>query len=201
MAPQRPASDLRALVTVFDSVEAAQAAAESLRGNGFAFHQVELVNKDIRRASTEIGMPKIHQTTESVAEAGALKGAGIGVGVATGFGAAAVALTASPAIAIGAMIYAGFAGGLIGGIGGVDKADLDDTVNLPTLDEYQDLVERGNSLVIVCGVHDELVKAERVLKNSPHTGSHMHRLHGHLFHEHPSQPETRSSDQLGESGN
>ena len=114
-------------------------------------------------------------------------------------GVTAAALTASPAMAIGAMIYAGMAGFIYGGVGGIDKADLDDSVNLPTPAEYQQLVNDGNSLVVVCGTHDELMRAESLMKDMPSEGSHLHRVHGHLFHEHPAPTTEESASSSGSS--
>jgi hypothetical protein len=186
-------SEPRALVTVFDELESAQRVLDRLQQDGFAKHRVHLVHRDIRRESPEVETPKVHETTSSAMTEGVMKGAGIGLGFGAGFGVAATVLTASPGLALGAMIYAGFAGGLIGGMGGIDRADIDDTVNLPSLDEYQQLVDQGHYLVVVQGDHDEVMRAESIMKQMTHLGSHVHRLHGHLFHEHPSHPESNSS--------
>lgn len=187
---QKPIESVtRALIAVFEDTEIAQSVVSHLHQNGFAHNRVGLIIWDVVREVPQVKTPKFHETTMSKAETGALQGAGIGIGVAAGFGAAAGALAASPAIAIGAMIYAGFAGALIGGMGGVDKADLDDSVNLPSPQDYQILLDEGKSLVVVGGTHDELMKAEAIIKNLPHASTHLHRLHGHLFHEHPVEPD------------
>ena len=200
MKSTHPDTTQKALVTVFDNLETAKIVIDDLHREGFPLGKLELVTNNVKLESPEIGMPELHQTTASSAAAGAVKGAGIGLGIAAGFGVAATVLTASPGLAIGAMIYAGLTGALFGGVGGVDKADLDDSVNLPTPDEYQRLVDEGNNLVVVCGTHQELARAEVVLKNMPHAGSHMHRLHGHLFHEHPSHlPAESHNTPLGNS--
>ncbi len=176
----------RALVSVFDDLETAKSVIETLVRQGFPHQKVELVTRHVKNDFPENESPKNHETTSSVLANGAVKGAGIGLGIGAGFGVAAAALTASPALAVGAMLYAGFAGGLIGGMGGADKADLDDSINLPTHDEYQRLLDEGNSLVVVCGTHEEVQRAESIVKDMPNAGSHQHRLHGHLFHEHAS---------------
>ncbi len=174
----------RVLVSVFDDLETAKSVIENLNRQGFSPQKVELVTRVVRNDFPET--EPAQETTSSVLATGAVKGAGIGLGIGAGFGVAAAALTASPALAVGAMLYAGFAGGLIGGMGGADKADLDDSINLPTHDEYQRMLDEGNSLVVVCGTHEEVQRAETIVKDMPNAAGHQHRLHGHLFHEHPS---------------
>lgn len=177
------------LVSVFDDFETAKRVFENLRSQGFTGDKIELVTHSLRAECPEVETPKVHETTSSVLEKGAVQGAGIGLGLGAGFGVAAAALTASPGMAVGAMIYAGLAGALVGGIGGADKADLDDTVNLPTIDEYQRLLDEGHSLVVLYGSHEELQRAENFVKSIPDAESHLRRLNGHLFHEHPSCPQ------------
>lgn len=189
MSSKQPDLSPKALVSVFDDLGTAKSVVDKLHREGFPIDKIGLITDSMKNECPEIETPEVTETTASTAGSGAMQGAGIGLGVAAGFGAAALALTASPALAVGALIYAGLTGALIGGMGGVDKADLDDTVNLPTPDEYQRLLNEGNSLVVVGGTHEELVRAEEIVKSMPHAGSHIHRLHGHLFHEHPSHVE------------
>jgi hypothetical protein len=185
MSSRLPDNSPKALVAVFENQKMAAAVVDHLNQAGFDQNKIGLITHDVKAEYPNLETPKVHETTNSKLESGALKGAGIGVGVAAGFGAAVGVLAASPAIAIGAMIYAGFAGALIGGMGGVDNADLDDSVNLPTPEEYQSLLDEGKSLLVIGGTHDELMKAETIVKNLPHASANLHRLHGHLFHEHP----------------
>jgi hypothetical protein len=112
---------------------------------------------------------------------------------AAGLGIAAAGLTTSPAVAIGAMIYAGLAGFFYGAVGGIDRADLDDSVDLPAPEEYQRLINDGKSLVLVCGSHDEVMRAETLVKDMPQASSHVHRFHGYLFHEHSARPNDTTS--------
>lgn len=196
MKSMLPDGNPKALVAVFDNLEAAKTVVDRLHSEGFPFDKIGLITSSMKDECPEIETPKVHETTASSASSGAMKGAGIGLGVAAGFGAAAVALTASPALAVGAMIYAGLTGALIGGMGGIDQADLDDSVNLPTPEEYQRLLNEGNNLVVVGGTHEELARAEAIVKNMPHADSHIHRLHGHLFHEHPSHQENANQSHV-----
>ncbi|MGI9515993.1 MAG: hypothetical protein ACR2NP_03010, partial [Pirellulaceae bacterium] len=63
----------------------------------------------------------------------------------------------------------------------------DDSVDLPTRDEYQQLLEQGDSLVVVLANHEEAMRAEDIVKHMRHVKSHLHMVHGHEFHEHPSR--------------
>lgn len=185
MSAKTPDPTPKALVAVFDDEQTALAVVAHLDQAGFPQKRVGLINREVRTGVSGVTTPKVHETTESKAESGAVKGAGIGVGVAAGFGAAMTLMGAAPAVTIGAMIYAGLTGAFIGAAGGADSADLDDSVNLPTPEEYQRLLDQNKCLVVVGGTHAELMKAEAIVKGLPHASTHLHRLHGHLFHEHP----------------
>lgn len=181
----------KALVSVFDDVEHARVAVEHLHLAGFPLDRIEVVTANVANECPEVKTPKDHATTSSALTSGAVRGLGIGMGAGAGFGVLATVLTAWPGAAIGAMIYAGLAGALVGGIGGVDKADLDDSVNLPTPAEYQALINAGHTLVVLNGSHDDAMQAEAIVKKLPLVASHLHRLHGHIFHEH-SVPDNQS---------
>jgi hypothetical protein len=69
----------------------------------------------------------------------------------------------------------------------VEHAVEDESVDLPTLKEYEQLVKDGDSLVVVLGTHDEVMRAEGIVRSNYDLSSHIHKLHGHEFHEHPSK--------------
>ncbi len=177
----------KALVAVFDDVVTASAVVEKLHESGFDLKNIELVSHDLDAESPEIKTPKVHETSESSVVDGITKGLKAGLAAGTGAGALTLVLTTFPGFFIGEVIFAGVTGAVLGGIGGVDHAAFDDSVDLPTRDEYKQLLDDGNSLVVLLGTHDEAMRAEEIVKHMPHARSHMHLVHGHEFHEHPSR--------------
>lgn len=178
-----------ALVMVFDDLPSAEQAAQQLQQSGFSRERLELVASSVGGEPAGIDTPDVRETTASVVASGAVDGAKLGLGMGAGFGIAASILTASPGVLLAALAFGGLTGGLLGGIGGVDRADADDAVNLPTREEYQGLLAAGKVLLIVAGEHRELQRAHQLLGHDPDSVAHLHPLHGHTFHEHPRQPQ------------
>lgn len=108
-----------------------------------------------------------------------------GLGAATGIVAAVFA--PFPGLGLAMIFRGGVTGAVIGGIAGLQHAIDDDSVDLPSLDEYERAVQNGDTLVVVLGNHDEVMHAETSVQNMYHVRSHIHTLHGHEFHEHPSR--------------
>jgi hypothetical protein len=108
-----------------------------------------------------------------------------GLGAATGLLAAVFA--PFPGLGLAMVFMGGLTGAVVGGIAGLQHAIDDDAVDLPTLKEYEELVKTGDSLVVVLGSHDEVMRAESIVQNMTEVRSHIHNLHGHQFHEHPSR--------------
>ncbi len=171
----------KALVTVLDDMETANQVVEKLVRSGFDKRKIELVGHDIADEAPEVETPKVHETTESSLIDGASKwgGAAAGTGLAIGL------LTGFPGLALGMAFMGGVTGAIVGGIAGVDHAVEDESVDLPTLDEYEHLVKNGEILVVVLGEHDEVMRAEEIVKSMVQVRSHIHPVHGHLYHEHP----------------
>lgn len=179
----------KTLVTVFDDLETAKLVAEKLYSEGFLVERIELVSHDIHDEAPTVEAPIVHETTEGALFDGAAKWGGTGAGV----GLLAGLLTTFPGLALGMAIVGGVTGAIMGGIAGVDHAVNDDSYDLPTLEEYEQLVNGGKKLVVVLGTHEEVIKAEQIVRNMRHVRSHIHPVHGHLYHEHsapqnPQQP-------------
>jgi hypothetical protein len=185
MTTIRSATDQRALVTVFDDLESAKTVVASLHRAGFAKESIELVIREVRDEAPEVDTPRVHETTGSSLIDGAKKWGAVGLGAGAAAGLIASVFTPFPGLIIGEMIFAGITGAILGGMAGVDRAVHVDSVNLPTLEEYEQLVKNGNSLVVVLGNHDEVLKAENAIKQMYSVRSHIHSVQGHEYHEHP----------------
>ena len=181
----------RALVTVFENDSAAEQAVQALRDAGFGEDRIEFVRHHVDVEAPEIDTPKVTKETEDVMleEAGKWAPLGAGVGAATGL--LAGVLTPFPGAILPLFVAGGLIGGgvasAVGGVGGIEHAGLDDSVNLPKIKEYQELVDHGHTLVVVRGTHDELMRAEEVIGHLPFIHNNIHPLHGHEFHEHPAK--------------
>jgi len=171
----------KALVTVFEDLETAKEVAEKLHEEGFLIDKIELVTHDVHEEAPEVETPKDHPTTQSdlLDKAGKWGGVGAGTGLLAGL------LTGFPGLALGMTIMGGVTGAIVGGMAGVDHAVNVDSIDLPTLDEYEQLVKNGDKLVVVLGSHEEVMRAEQVVKKMLHVRSHIHPVHGHEYHEHP----------------
>jgi hypothetical protein len=185
MNTKQSATDQRALVTVFDDVESAKTVVASLHQAGLAKERIELVVRDVREEAPEVDTPRVHETTGSSLIEGAKKWGAVGLGAGAAAGLIASVFTPFPGLIIGEMIISGLTGAILGGMAGVDRAVHVDSVNLPTLEEYEELVKNGNILVVVLGSHDEVSKAENTIKQMYSVRSHIHPVQGHEYHEHP----------------
>ena len=180
MSSKQTGTEPKALVTVFEDLETAKSVVEKLHEAGFSLDKIELVTHRVHTEAPEVETPIVHETTESSMIQGATKWGGLGVGT----GLLAGILTGFPGLALGMAMMGGVTGAIMGGMAGVDHAVNDDSVDLPTLDEYEQMVKNGRSLVVVQGNHEEVMRAEEVVKDFPDIHQHVHAMHGHEFHEH-----------------
>ncbi len=185
----------RALVAVFEKLSAAEQAVEALTKAGFDPSRIEVVRHNVKAEAPEVETPKVRKETEDVMIEEAEKWAPLGAGLGAATGLLATLLTPFPGvgltlIAAGGLLGAGV-GGAIGGVSAIELSDhlgIDESVNLPTLEEYQELVDNGHTLVVVLGSHEEAMKARDVISQLPFVHNNIHPLHGHEFHEHPAHP-------------
>ena len=173
----------KALVTVLETPSAAKDVEEALIENGFSPENIELVTHDVHSEAPEVSTPKVHETTASSMVESATKWGSVGAGL----GALAAAVTGFPGIGLGMIAMGGAVGAFTGGIAGIEHAVEDDSVNLPTLEDYEQMVNNGHALVVVLGTHEDAMRAEQVIEVLPHIHQDIHPLYGHDFHEHPAQ--------------
>ena len=181
MNSANPVSGPKALVTVFDDLKTATDVTEKLIESGFAKEKIELVVNHIADEAPEVETPNVHETTMS----SMINSAGKWGGISAGTGLVVGLLTTFPGLALGMAIMGGAVGSFLGGIAGIDHAAEDDSVDLPTLDEYEQMVKNGDKLLVVLGDHKEVMRAEEIVKGMLHVRSHIHLVHGHEYHEHP----------------
>ena len=170
----------KAHVTVFDDLNTAKQAVEKLHAAGFSLDKIELITRNVHGQAPDIETPRVHETTgTSVAENAAKWG---------GMGAAAGALLNR--LRTVSRVGVGHDGrwwhhGRSHGCGrGVEHAVDDDAVDLPSLEEYEELVEQGKCLVVFRGTHKEVLDAKSIINETYGLRSHILSLHGHEFHEH-----------------
>lgn len=185
----------RALVAVFEKLSAAEQAVEALKNAGFDTSRIEVVRHNVKAEAPEVETPKVRKETEDVMIEEAEKWAPLGAGIGAATGLLATLLTPFPGVGLTLVAAGGLLGGGIGGamagISGIEFTDRlgpDDSVNLPTLDEYQELVDNGHTLVVVLGSHEEAMRARDIISKLPFIHNNIHVLHGHEFHEHPAHP-------------
>ena len=171
----------KALVTVIDDFQTATEIVQQLRICGFPENNIELVTHDVHEVAPEIETPKVHETTTSAFIDNAAKWGAIGASA----GAVVGLITPFPGVGLGMIIIGGLTGAAVGGMAGIGHAIDDDSVNLPTIDEYEAVVNNGATLVVFQGTHNEVLRAENVIKKMYSVRSHIHPVHGHEYHEHP----------------
>lgn len=179
----------KALVTVFEDLETAQKVIKTLIDHGFTESQLELVSHDVRKEAPELETPKVRESTASLVMADAARGGGFGLTA----GLLAGIFAPFPGLALGMIAMGGITGAIAGGMAGAGHAVHDDQVNLPTIEEYEALVQDGNHLVVVLGSHADAMRAEDLLKQMPSIRSHVHMVHGHQQHEHPAHDVKKKS--------
>ena len=177
-------SKQKALVTVFEDLETAKRAVAALHQHGFPLNKIELVTGDVAEEAPEVETPKVHDTTASTMLDSSLEWGTLGVAA----GAIAGLVVPFPGLGLGMIVMGGLTGAIVGGMAGLEHAADDDSVNLPTIDEYERLVKDGYPLVVLLGSHEEAMQAEQAIKEMPSIHSHLHPVGGHEFHEHPSKP-------------
>jgi hypothetical protein len=187
MNTQKTEHSGKALVTVFEDMESAVKAVELLHEAGFPADRMELVTHDLKEESPNVETPKVHETTATSLIDSAEKWGAAGAGTGAVVGILSSVLTPFPGIIIGGMaIIGGVTGAIVGAMAGIEHAVEDDSVNLPTRDEYEQLLHDGYKLVVVHGSHEDVLRARDVISHLSQVHEHLHPLHGHEFHEHPS---------------
>jgi hypothetical protein len=185
MNKNNPTNQL-ALVTAFEDLPAAGHAVAALQAAGFPSSQIELVTYGVAEQSPELDMPLHSTSSETSLISEAEKGGLLGLEVAAAAGVLATMVT-FPGVAIGMLIAGGLTGAIMGGIGGLETASLDDSVDLPTPADYEQLLADGKKLVVVLGSHNETSAAKEILNRLPSIQGHLHPISEHRFHEHPTK--------------
>lgn len=173
----------KAEVIVFDDLTAAQSAVQSLYEAGFDLDKIELITKGVEVGAGGFETPKDPETTNSAMIENVTKWGSVGAAA----GSLSVVFTPFPGLVLGSIAVAGLTGAIMGGMAGVEHAAEDDSVDLPSIQQYQRLVRRGKFLVVVRGTHTELLRVESIIKKTHDVQSHIFTLGGHRYHEHPAR--------------
>ena len=177
--------DGKALVMVFEDFDTAAAAVHALNDGNFPTDRVELVTHDFDQETHDVKTPAVHETSTSSTVSQGEKWAAVGGGVGAVGAIIAAVLTPFPGVGLAMIVVGGVAGGLYGAVAGLEHAGEDDAVDLPTPDDYQELVKQGHKLVVVHGTHDEMMQARDLIEHLPSIHRHLHPIRGREFHEHP----------------
>jgi hypothetical protein len=175
----------KALVSVFEDLETAIEAVHALQGAGFATDKMELINQNVAAELPDVQTPKTHETTATTLLGSAEKWGALGAGAGATAGILAAIATGFPGIGLGMIFMGGVTGAIVGGMAGAAGAVEDDSVNLPTLADYEKELEDGRTVVVVHGSHEQMMNAREVISELPFAHQHLHLIHGHEFHEHP----------------
>jgi hypothetical protein len=175
-----------ALVTVFEDLPAAAKAVAALQVAGFEPERIELVTYGVAEQTPELDTPLSPQSTFSEFASEAEKWGLVGLEAGALAGVVA-AMTTFPGLALGMIIAGGLTGGIVGGMAGIEKAVLDDRINLPSPEDYEKLLNEGKKLVVVLGTHEEVAAAKDLLAHLPSLQGHLHPIWEHQFHEHPAR--------------
>ena len=173
----------KALVAVFEDKKTSVAVVIALRKAGFSPDRIQLVTHHLPNRSPEIESPNVQETTDSSIIAFAEKWGLVGLEVGAAVGIVAAAITTFPVLAFGMIVVGGLTGAVMGGVAGVDNSIRNNAVDLPTLDEYERLLQSGSNLVVLLGSHDDTIRACEIISKLPNARTQS--LHGHEYHEHP----------------
>ena len=177
--------DGKAMVIVFEDFDSAKAAVHALHEGNFPTDRIELVMNDFQSETHDVKTPAVHETTTNSAVSQGEKWAVVGSGVGAVGAIIAAVLTPFPGAGLAMIVVGGVAGGLYGAVAGLEHAGEDDSVDLPTTGDYQNLVDQGHKLVVVHGSHDEIMRAKELIQHLPAVHGHLHPIRGREFHEHP----------------
>ncbi len=159
-------TELQVAIGVFNDHENASRVAASLRRSDIPVKKISKVDPAVAGELPRISYEDIDEIdAQNVAS-------GVAVGGAVGLGSGLLFL-GIPGLNLAAPIVGSLVGAWIGGIAGVAEADR--AIRLPGKDDYQNLLARGKSLVVVAG--DESVRKK--------LGLEMESLGAEQVHQHP----------------
>jgi hypothetical protein len=173
VAPEsRPVGvDDRAVIAVFDDLEAVQRAIAKLADEGFPIDRISIIGKDLQSELRVNGFVTMGDIARPSAATGAWVGGLFGLlsGTALLFVPGAGPLIVLGPLAAGAL---GAAQGAL--LGGAVGAVLGHFVAKEKLPKYERLVATGSYLVVIYGMEDEVERARRILLDNGSTDVERH---------------------------
>ena len=170
----------KSLVLVIEDLATAKSIFQKLIDEGFSSSKLKIVTHSVRQEAPQVQSTYNGDTMAFDMIRSSVKWSAIG---------AAIGLTGAIFVPIfvglGMVAIGGLAGGAIGGIAGADDGRDDDAVDLPSVEDYEQLIGWGNCLLVVSGTHDCVHRAAELIERMPYAMRHISKLHGHEFHEHP----------------
>lgn len=92
--------------------------------------------------------------------------------------------TSSVLIGIGMPLIGGLTAIIYGAVAGVDNATIDDSVDLPTANDYRTLLQNGGALLVLRGNEHELTRARDCMTADRLSVSNLLTVRGHTYHQH-----------------
>jgi hypothetical protein len=164
-------NDDKAIIGVFDNVDAAQAAVERLAAAGFPVDRISIVGKDLQSETRISGYVTLGDIAGPSAAGGAWVGGLFGLLAGSAF---LFIPGAGPLIVLGPLAGAAIGAGQGALVGGAVGAVLGHFVSRKHLPKYEELVRAGKYLLVVHGTEKEVARAQTLLTEAGSTDIQRH---------------------------
>jgi outer membrane lipoprotein SlyB len=150
-----------AVVGVFDDEFSAKRAISVLKKNGIEISQINKVDSAGNEQALDLEFSDVEDLRPIDAANGITKGASAGaIAGLIGFAVPGIGL----GLGIATTIAGALGGGLIGGMAGIDEAVR--SRDQPTLADYQDLLRKGKSILVVSGDETRRMTAQNCMRQA-----------------------------------
>jgi hypothetical protein len=170
------------MIAVFEELELAKQGAVALRGVGLLPQNIQVVNQTLTEQTPGENELGFRETTSGSIIAGSQKWGGFGLLLGAILGAIVSIFLSNIIVGIVMTLVGGLTGAWIGSIGGMDNATRDDSVDLPTTEEYRQMMKEGCTLLSVRGSPQDLTLACQTISDAAEVKVGLRSVHGHVFH-------------------
>jgi hypothetical protein len=181
-ATEIPSEQSQLMIAVFDKLELAKQGATALQDAGLLPRNVQVINQPLTEQMPDGDQLGLRETTSGSIIAGSQKWGVLGLLLGAMIGVIASIIFSNMIIGVVMALVAGLTGVWIGSISGMEHATLDDSVDLPTTEEYRQLMTEGCALLSVRGSPQDLIFACETLSQAGELKVGLRSIHGHVFH-------------------